>query len=79
MSVEPPDEPPPTANEHRLHELLGLLVSEPPQPPSTLAPSVLAAARWERGLRSTGTTLGSFGVSFVEGVALLLGLRKQKR
>jgi hypothetical protein len=79
MSADPPHDPPPTPAEDRLSELLGLLQATPPAPPSALTGRVLDAARWERGLRSSGAAVGSFGSSFVAGLVILLGLRKQRR
>lgn len=79
MSAEPPDDSPATPAEHRLNELLGLLQAAPPAPPPALTGRVLDAARWERGLRTSGATLGGFGSSLVAGLVILLGLRKQKR
>lgn len=79
MSAERPDDLPPTPAEQRLNELLGLLQAQPPASPSTLTGRVVDAARWERGLRTSGATLGSFGSSVAAGLVMLLRLRKQQR
>jgi hypothetical protein len=79
MSAERPDDPPPTPAEQRLNELLGLLQARPPASPPALTGRVVNAARWERGLRTSGATLGSFGTSVVHGLVMLLGLQKRQR
>jgi hypothetical protein len=78
MSVDPPDDDRAGPAEERLHELLGLLQADPPGAPPALTGRVLDAARWERGLRTTGGHLGTFGASLLEGLSLLLGLRRRR-
>jgi hypothetical protein len=68
---------PPTPAERRLSELLGLLRSEPPQPPARLAHDVVRTARFERRVRTTTISIGAFGAGMIEGLALLLGINRQ--
>lgn len=79
MSARPPDEQRPSAPEHRLGEILRLIRDEPPKPPVELAKRVLDSARWERHLRSTTSHFGGFGATLIEGLAMLLGVRKARR
>jgi hypothetical protein len=73
---EPRDDPP-TPAERRLSELLGLLRSDPPQPPPRLADDVVRSARFEHRLRATTLSIGAFGAGMIEGLALLLGIKRR--
>jgi hypothetical protein len=73
---EPRDDPP-TPAERRLFELLGLLRSDPPQPPPRLAHEVVRTARFEHRVRSTTVSIGAFGAGMIEGLALLLGINRR--
>jgi hypothetical protein len=79
MSDDTQDGPPPTGAERRLGELLGLLQTSPPAPPDLLTDRIVGAVRWERGVRHSGQALGGFGASLLEGLAVLLGLRRAPR
>jgi hypothetical protein len=70
------DEPPNGEPERRLGQLLELIRQAPPEPAPDTAMRVLASARWERGVRSTGSALGRFGGSFAAGLAILVGIRR---
>jgi hypothetical protein len=79
MSDDTQGAPLPGGAERRLEELLALLQASPPAPPELLGERIVGAVRWERGVRHTGLALGGFGASLLEGLAVLLGLRKTQR
>jgi hypothetical protein len=83
MDEQPPETPnPPDASspaEARLHDLLDLVRALPPRPPARLTADVLRAARFERHLRSGAIAATQIGAAALEGLALLLGLRRPRR
>jgi hypothetical protein len=79
MSDDPPDVAADGAADRRLQQLLGQLQAHPPEPSLLLLDRVLGTARWEQGVRQTGHALGGFGATLMEGLAILLGVRKARR
>ena len=76
-SEEPPDGPP-RPPFTRLDELLGLLRTHAPAPPLQLTREVVQTARFERGVRVAARTAAGFGEIVIEGLAVLLGLRRRR-
>jgi hypothetical protein len=79
MSAEPPDVTEDGPANRRLQQLLVELRIDGPTPPELLVDRVVRSARWERGVRHTGHSLGTFGSTFLEGMGILLGLAKARR
>jgi hypothetical protein len=79
MSDEGPDDTRRGAADMRLDQLLVQIQQHPPMPPPQLVATVVNAARWERGVRHTGQSLGGFGHSLLEGIAVLLGIARPRR
>lgn len=75
MATEPPD-PPPTALERRLHELLALVREDAPHADPDRTDQTMRTARWQvrarRMLHGGHGFLGAFG----EALVTLLGLRR---
>jgi hypothetical protein len=79
MSAEPPDVADDAPANRRLHELLVELRVDGPAPPDLLVDRIVGTARWERSVRHTGQSIGTFGGTFLEGMGILLGLVKARR
>jgi hypothetical protein len=73
-----PEDAPATPAEQRLTHLLGQIQSHPPAPSELLVGRVVDAVRWERGVRHAGQSIGGFGASLLEGLAILLGVTKAR-
>jgi hypothetical protein len=73
-----PEDPPGTPAEQRLEQLLGQIQTHPPVPSEHLVGRVVDAARWERGVRHAGQSVGGFGAGLLEGLAIILGIRKAR-
>jgi hypothetical protein len=72
-----PDDPG-RRSQTRLAELLGLLRAGPPEPPPELADQIVRSARYERGIRATARTAADLGTAVLDGLAILLGLRRPR-
>jgi hypothetical protein len=62
----------------RLAELLGLLRASPPTPPPGLGDQIVRSARYERGIRASARTAADLGTAVLDGLAVLLGLRRAR-
>jgi hypothetical protein len=79
MSAEPPDAADDAPANRRLHQLLVELRVDAPAAPDLLVDRIVRTARWERSVRHTGHSLGTFGGTFLEGMGILLGVVKVRR
>ena len=77
MSSEPPEQPSGGA-QARLDELLAPVRAQPPEARPQLTLEILKAARLERKLRAAAVTAAGFGGIVLEGLTMLLGLRRRQ-
>jgi hypothetical protein len=73
-----PGDPAATPAEQRLEQLLAQIQSHPPVPTEHVVERAVHAARWERGIRHAGQSIGGFGAGLLEGLAILLGVSKAR-